>query len=148
MPKTTLELEKAQIASLYITFPDDLEDDVTGNTEHLSFATPIQTSFTYGLIEEMYYLPESIHQYVISFTIKDEEHFVYLDDNKVFVSITGAGGVLHEAFLLFDSLEAAQAIVENTFKSLPNTTACTIYQITKNQDNNLVFHAVFKKPLP
>lgn len=136
------ELKKV---SLYVKTTDNLPGNFHEVKINLGFSTPITTSFTFGLVEEIEYLPESLGKYVLSYSIEDEEYFISLNSEKqACLSLTGGNGPLHEAFLLMESIDTPLALPKATPKPHENVTSYTIYQTIETVEGNLMFNAVYK----
>lgn len=136
-------MSQIQTAPLYVKLPDALPGDFSKGNLTLRFSAPIRTSFTYGLVEEIKFLPESIGKYVLSYTIGDQIYFVSLLNNKACLTEAGGNGALHEAFLLMEEADTAVALPLSTPKPHPNTSAYTVYKVLEEQ-GRLYFHAILK----
>lgn len=136
------ELKKA---SLYVKTSDELPGNFHEVKINIGFSTPLATSFTYGLVEEIEYQADSLDKFVLSYTINDEEYFLSLNpENKACLTLTGGVGALHKAFLLMESMDTAIALPQATPKPHENTTAYTIYQVMESETGELLFKAVYK----
>lgn len=136
-------MPELQTAPLYVKIQDDLPGTFIEVNINIGFATPINTAFTYGLVENIKFLPESIGNHVLSYTIDDQEYFVSLLDNKPCLTEAGGNGALHEAFLLMSRADTAFALPSHTPKPHPDTTAYTVYRVSE-EEGRLYFNAILK----
>ena len=132
-------------ASLYVKTTDDLPGNFHEVQLNMGFGTPIVTSMTFGLVEEIEYLAESIGKFVLSFNIDDEEYFISLNpQNQACLATTGGTGPLHKAFLLMESIDTALALTREIPKPQGNVSSYTIYKLSEFENDDLIFDAVFK----
>lgn len=136
-------MPKLKIAPLYVRIQDNLPGNITEVNINIGFSEPIHTSFSYGLVEEINFLTESVGKYVLGYTIGDEDYFVSLLDNKTCLTVAGGNGALHEAFLLMEDASTATALHISTPNSPPKASAYTVYRISEDE-GRLYFDAILK----